>query len=326
MTRQTISSAPYKYAINTMNTFELRTLIQEAWEETQFTEQESDQNVESPEAGQVASFFSGRNWKGVSFDELLAFPGDATACLRHMSAETFQQFVASFMLIALDHYENSERQGTQAWAIATSAVYNLAPPPFGRFKNERLSFFTIKQKRAVIEFLRYIACCHSEDYPMDEPNHALFYWSKEAKDSMQVAYEKHMAVEMENAWWKGQESLVSDSDEQLAVVGPRADATQDELRQLGQRLRLWQQTNSFVKHICGLDRLLEGKDPRTPPIYLSVPYIGSLSECYESVALVFVEKGTDHAVACDSLAKAVDELRSRLASFCDPDQYGFMQR
>jgi hypothetical protein len=146
------------------------------------------------------------------------------------------------------------------------------------------------------------------------------------KHPMLIAFEQRMAVEMENAWWKGQESLVSDSDEQLAVLGPRADATQDELRQLGQRLTLWQQTNSFARHIWGLDRLLEGNDPRTPPIYLMVPYIGRLSECYESVALVFVEKGTDHAIACDSLTKAVGELGGRLTSFCDPDQYGFMHR
>jgi hypothetical protein len=136
----------------------------------------------------------------------------------------------------------------------------------------------------------------------------------------------HLDISEENAWWKGQESLVSDSDEQFAVLKPRSDTTQDELRLLGQRLRLWQQSNSFVRHICGLDRLLEGNDPRIPPIYLIVPYIGEFSECYEPAALVFVEKGTDHALAFDSLSKAIGVLKDRLSYFTDPDQYSDMNR
>jgi len=133
-------------------------------------------------------------------------------------------------------------------------------------------------------------------------------------------------MSLENAWWKGQEALVAADDEQLAVLKPCTDTTQDELKLLGQRLRLWQQSNSFARHIYGLDRLLEGNVPRTPPIFLTVPYIGKLSECYEPVALVFIEKGTNHALAYDSLSKAIGVLKDRLAYFTDPAKYSDMNR
>jgi hypothetical protein len=127
--------------------------------------------------------------------------------------------------------------------------------------------------------------------------------------------------DFENRWWKEQESLVSNSDETLVVICPCSDMTNDELILLGNRLNEWQRANKFVRHIWGLGNLLEGCVPRTPPIYLMIPFIGKLAECYEQVALVFVEKGIDHEIAINSLRFSIGELISRLAWLCPPEKY-----
>jgi hypothetical protein len=134
-------------------------------------------------------------------------------------------------------------------------------------------------------------------------------------------------VKVENAWWDGQLSLVGETDEPLAVVGPRGDATAEELTRLGQRLKAWQLANACARHIWGLDDLLEGRKPRTPPLYLAVPYLGNdIGACYEPVALVFVAAATNHPLAFESLAQAVGELRARLAWLTNPTDYGYAQR
>jgi hypothetical protein len=129
------------------------------------------------------------------------------------------------------------------------------------------------------------------------------------------------------AWWKDKTSLIADTDEQFAVIGPRADATVEELECLGKELKRWQEAHGYARHIWGLDDLLEGQCPRTPPIYLMVPYpVDSLAEYYEPVALVFVAQGTDHNQARESLAQALGELGSRLAWFTDPMDYSHLNR
>lgn len=129
------------------------------------------------------------------------------------------------------------------------------------------------------------------------------------------------------AWWKDKTSVLADTDEQFAVIGPRADATVDELRYLGKKLKEWQETHSYVRHIWGLEDLLDGQDPRTPPIYLMVPYpVDRLEESYEPVALAFVAQGTNHQEAKESLAKALGEQGSRLAWLTNPMDYSNWNR
>jgi hypothetical protein len=136
-----------------------------------------------------------------------------------------------------------------------------------------------------------------------------------------------MAEAMENAWWNEQMSFVGETDEALAVVGPRSDTTAEELMRLGQSLKEWQLANTSARHIWGLDDLLEGRKPRTPPVYLEVPYNRkAIGECYEPVALVFVAATTDHGAASESLANVLDELRGSLAWFTNPADYGYAQR
>src|SRR4051812_25113263 len=73
-------------------------------------------------------------------------------------------------------------------------------------------------------------------------------------------------------WWAGKTCAVAETDEACVVLGPRGDATPEELKSLGDKLQHWQRTHQGARHIWGLDDLLGGRRPRTPPIYLMVPY------------------------------------------------------
>jgi hypothetical protein len=159
----------------------------------------------------------------------------------------------------------------------------------------------------------------SANMTASEPSRSDEDWSKRFVALMKEVEEK--------AWWKDKMQAVAETDEQLAVIGPRGDATSEELKLLGQKLKNWQAMNSYVRHIWGLDDLLEGRHPRTPPIYLGIGYpTDRFADCYEPVALVFILKGTDHKEAAESLAQALGELRKRLAWFTDPMDYSNWNR
>jgi hypothetical protein len=129
------------------------------------------------------------------------------------------------------------------------------------------------------------------------------------------------------AWWKDKISLVAKTDEQFAVIGPRADATVEELESLGKQLRQWQEAHTNARHIWGLEDLLAGQVPRTPRIYLMVPFsIDSYAESYEPVALIFVAQGTDHGQARESLLQALGETANRLAWCTSPAEYSQANR
>jgi hypothetical protein len=113
------------------------------------------------------------------------------------------------------------------------------------------------------------------------------------------------------AWSRDVTGLVGDTDQQLAVIGPRSDATADDLRGLGQALERWKAEFRQARHIWGLTDLLEGRCPRTPPIYLTVPFpLEGFEECYEPVALVYVAQGTNLEAAARSLSKRLRSFRS----------------
>ena len=129
------------------------------------------------------------------------------------------------------------------------------------------------------------------------------------------------------AWWRDLTQLVSPGDLALAVIAPRTDTTADELMELGQALERWRAGFPQARHIWGLAELLEGRCPRTPPIYLSVPF--SLNDCetaFEPVALVFVAAGTDTDTAQKHLYEHLSGFQSKLAWLTDPDSYSYYQR
>ncbi len=126
---------------------------------------------------------------------------------------------------------------------------------------------------------------------------------------------------------EGKTAAVGDTDQQLLVIGPRGDADSRALTALGASLREWQATRSYARHIWGLDDLLEGRPPRTPPIYLSVPYpCERFEEQFQPVALVFVAAGTDMTSAAEDLACCIEAHSAMLAHLEDPDTYSYWQR
>jgi hypothetical protein len=58
-----------------------------------------------------------------------------------------------------------------------------------------------------------------------------------------------------------------------------------------------------------------------------VPFrIDDLDQQYEPVALVFIAGGTNHDEAFESLTRAMDEHRGRLACLADPETYSDWNR
>ncbi|MFX1566598.1 MAG: hypothetical protein ACFFCH_11480 [Promethearchaeota archaeon] len=131
----------------------------------------------------------------------------------------------------------------------------------------------------------------------------------------------------DKAWWWDMTGLVGESDQQLAVIGPRSDATADDLRSLGKLIERWKLTFPQARHIWGLSDLLEGRFPRTPPIYLTVPYpLEHFEESYEPVALVYVAEETDIETAMKNLSEWLSDFQSKLAWLEHPDKYSYQQR
>lgn len=131
----------------------------------------------------------------------------------------------------------------------------------------------------------------------------------------------------EKGWWRDRMALVSETDQPFAVIEPYGDGSAEDLRLLGQVLEDWKTEFPQARHIWGLTDLLQGHPPRTPPIYLSVPYpTPGFENCYEPVALVFVAEGTDLEIAAKSLSERLNCFGSKLARFEHPDTYSFYQR
>jgi hypothetical protein len=138
---------------------------------------------------------------------------------------------------------------------------------------------------------------------------------------------KRHRIAVANGWWRDMTGLVSKTDKQLVVIGPGSIVTAEDLQALGQALRRWQAEFPQARHIWGLTDLLDGKFPRTPPIYLSVPYPSDkFEECYESVALVYVAQGTDLKAAIVNLYDKLIDFHNKLGWFDTPDVYSLRNR
>ena len=77
-----------------------------------------------------------------------------------------------------------------------------------------------------------------------------------------------LRVAEEKAWWRDMTGVVGKTDQQLVVIGPRSDATADDLRSLGQALARWRAELTQARHIWGLTDLGKG-DTRERPRFIS---------------------------------------------------------
>ena len=90
----------------------------------------------------------------------------------------------------------------------------------------------------------------------------------------------------------------------FAVIVPKGESNEEELRGIGQRLQAWRSTNNFVRKIVGLELLLQGKFPETPAHLFWLP----MPPFVANVALVYValQADTEHtAQELDRLMKGL---------------------
>jgi hypothetical protein len=146
------------------------------------------------------------------------------------------------------------------------------------------------------------------------------------QDSRHDQWLENMGTLAENAWWKDMIDQVDKTDQQLAVVVPHGDATDGDLRVLGQALDNWQADTLGVGYVWGLIDLLDGRLPRTPPQYRIVELEGPRAvmhrrdlnaESFERAALVLVAAGANKQ-------DLLDDLRNRIASSLDRQLYLLM--
>ncbi|MGA8278233.1 MAG: hypothetical protein WB784_08570 [Rhodanobacteraceae bacterium] len=146
-----------------------------------------------------------------------------------------------------------------------------------------------------------------------------------AQERMQAAHAK--------AWWRNMTKLVGENDQQLAVIGPRANATAEDLRSLGAAIERWKAGFPQARHIWGLADLLEGRHPRTPPMYFMIPIIVPLDgglewleKSCQPVALVHVAEGTDMEAAVSNLSDCLSAVDSKLAFIEHPASFSYSRR
>jgi hypothetical protein len=106
----------------------------------------------------------------------------------------------------------------------------------------------------------------------------------------------------------------------FAVVVPKGSSDASELRTIGERLRLWQTANDFVRRIIGIDQLLRGEFPETPADLFWLP----TPPPTEMVALVYVAPAANNQQTVASLNFAIDG--SSVAMVVSPAYYSQINR
>lgn len=146
-----------------------------------------------------------------------------------------------------------------------------------------------------------------------------------APDARSVELVERILAYESAAWWKDLPNPVGPNDVPTVVVAPHRNATPDQLRSLGEGLRRWQQEYSPARPVWGLDDLLAGRRPRTPPIYLAVPVPADPSYA-EPIALIFAPHGTDEVSEVASVQAALPASAWESAWVADVGTYELMQR
>ena len=122
----------------------------------------------------VAHFFAGKSWWDVTWTELLKYKGDCSACLSFMSPVAYRYYLPSYMLVALDHYIESDVSADSAW-------WSLSPPTdpmLIQYWADRVAGFSQVQKEAILSFLKFMLHEHGNDYTSikENLNNAAAYW------------------------------------------------------------------------------------------------------------------------------------------------------
>lgn len=131
---------------------------------------------ESIEASDVSKFFSGRNVREITLDELKSnYPHDAAACLAFMTPLAFAYFLPSFMRIALEDYGRAD-------VIPEVVIGYLLAMADGRDMARRdviEASYSRDQLGTVAKFLREMSDKYWYQYPSDDAQKALSsYWGQ----------------------------------------------------------------------------------------------------------------------------------------------------
>jgi hypothetical protein len=159
-----------------MTAEEVKLSIFEAWSGTTRPERAAIPSNPSGyylECNQVADFFAGRNWFEVGLSELLnEYRGDHSACLNFMSPAAFAYYLPTYMLLALERYEEADL----AAEAAVAAFAPISIPGVEGLRARRRAALTAAQQQAVGEFLEWFTECHSDDWGLYEPSSVLAHW------------------------------------------------------------------------------------------------------------------------------------------------------
>ena len=114
------------------------------------------------EKQQIADFFRGRKWKGISLDILHEeYIGDESACLFFMTREAIAYYAPAFMLICLEQYEDAD-------LIPDTVISVLTTPTIGNEDCHALTRwaanFDDRQRMAIDSFLKHMRKKHPEDF------------------------------------------------------------------------------------------------------------------------------------------------------------------
>jgi hypothetical protein len=109
----------------------------------------------------------------------------------------------------------------------------------------------------------------------------------------------------------------------LAIVIPKRGCTPFDLEAVGLTLRDWQLTDPRAGHIWGLDDLLAGRRPRTPPI-LPLSYPCS-PDAHEPVALLCQADDAPDAETWAALEATLSGVKDRVV-LMDVGNYCLWQR
>ena len=131
------------------------------------------QSCGGDEYGYVDEFFHDRAWNEITLDDLRdRYPGPPDACLSFMSAEAFCYFLPTYLTFFLRHWDEAD-------SIADTAVYALVPTSDERLRDwqaARFGQFSLAQRKAILNFLKFVTLYYKDDYTFFGLAEALNYW------------------------------------------------------------------------------------------------------------------------------------------------------
>ena len=135
------------------------------------------QSCGGDEYGYVEEFFQDQAWNEITLEDLRdRYPGPPDACLYFMSAEAFRYFLPSYLTFFLRRWDEAD-------SVADTAVYALVPTSDERLRDwqaTRFGQFSLAQRKAILNFLKFVELNYKDHYTFFGLTEALNYWESNA--------------------------------------------------------------------------------------------------------------------------------------------------